>query len=298
MTYEGIVKERMMKKIPRTLLGGTFRGRNYPHIFKELKNNFIDGKFPAKKCLIGNLTDTEIKYHYAEHLNSSQTMCIAYFKKFFELKEYEIFLIEILLMQGIDVSGSNIFTDAVFEYIPCAKEGTNFDFYLRLDNGRQITWEIKYTESEFGRVTKHANNSNKYITKYKDIYIPMLQECVYYFLPKVECNDFRCLKSDSLTDDCCVRDECSIREFYEYYQIRRNILYAKQKGDYVLFLTPRENLALDEGRAYIERYAEKCGTDCIRNIYWESLLESTLQAVAGVPELLEYYTKFKEKYFE
>lgn len=80
--YETIVKERMRKQIPKELLGGTFRGRSYLHIFKELKNNFIDGTYLTKKCLKGNLTDAEIKYHYAEHLNSSQAMCIAYFKRF------------------------------------------------------------------------------------------------------------------------------------------------------------------------------------------------------------------------
>lgn len=81
-------------------------------------------------------------------------------------------------------------------------------------------------------------------------------------------------------------------------QIRRNILYAAKPGDYVLFLTPRENETLNEGRAYIEHYATKWGTDCIRNIYWEDLLETTLRVVSCEPEMFAYYTKFKEKYFE
>ena len=90
-SYEVTVKERMLKKFPSELLGGAYHGRSYPHIFKELKDNFIDGRYPVKKCLKGNLTDSEIKYHYAEHLNSSQTMCISYFKKFFESEKYEGF---------------------------------------------------------------------------------------------------------------------------------------------------------------------------------------------------------------
>lgn len=295
--YEAAVKERMLKRVPKGLLGGTFRGRAYPHIFKELKDNFIDGTYPTKKCLKGNLTDADIKYHYAEHLNSSQTMCIAYFKKFFESKEYETLLAEILMMQGIDVVGCAEFTDAVFEYIPYAKEGTNFDFYLKLANGKQITWEIKFTESEFGGTTKAGGARDKYITKYENTYIPMLRECAYYDFPDVVCDDYECLATGVLTDDCSVCDKCSIHRFFKHYQIRRNILYAKKKGDYVLYLTPRENQALDEGRAYIEHYATKWGTDCIRNIYWEDLLETTLYVASREPKLLDYYTKFEEKYF-
>lgn len=297
-SYETIVKERMVKRVSGDLLGGTFRGRTYPHIFKALIDNFIDGSYPTKKCLKGNLTDTKIKYHYAEHLNSSQTMCIAYFKKFFESREYEILLAEILMMQGIDVAGCGEFTDAVFEYIPDAKEGTNFDFYLKLKNGKQITWEIKFTESEFGGTTKQAESSDRYITKYQYVYVPMLRKCAYYDYPDVDCDDYQCLQTGELTDDCCVHNKCSIHEFYQYYQIRRNILYAAKPGDYVLFLTPRENEALNEGRAYIEHYATKWGTDCIRNIYWEDLLKTTLRVVSCVPEMFAYYTKFKEKYFE
>jgi len=295
-TYEAIVKERMTKKFPEDLLGGKFKNKQYPHIFKELKYNFIDEQFPVRKCIKGNLTDEEIKYHYAEHLNSSQTMCIAYFKKFFETREYESLLADILMKLGIVTVDGYKFTDAVFEYIPCTKEGTNFDFYLKLDNDKQITWEIKFTEKDFGGTTGDGA-SDKYIAKYENVYIPMLRECAYYDFPDIYCDDYHCLNTGMLTDDCDARDKCSIYEFYKYYQIRRNILYARTKEDYVLFLTPRENRELDDGRAYIERYAKKCGTDHIRNIYWEDLLETTLNVVSSVSELYDYYTKFKEKYF-
>ena len=39
-SYEALVKERMMKQVPNELLGGTFRGRAYPHICKELNDKF------------------------------------------------------------------------------------------------------------------------------------------------------------------------------------------------------------------------------------------------------------------
>lgn len=140
-SYESQVKERMTKKVPSHLTGGLFRGKAYPHIFKKLEDNFIDGKYPVKKSLKGSLGNGDIKYHYAEHLNSSQTMCISYFKKFFEKNEYEALLAEILIMMKIDVSGT-VFSDAVFEFEPDTNEKTNFDFFIRLCDGRQISWEI------------------------------------------------------------------------------------------------------------------------------------------------------------
>ena len=296
--YTANVRDRMLKKFPEELLGGTFQGRTYPHICKHLKDNFIDGEYPTQKCIKGNLTDADIKYHYAEHLNSSQSMCVGYFKKFFEKgKDYEHLLVEILVRQGLDLEGCNRFSDAVFEHIPNPKEGTNFDFYLKMADGRQITWEIKFTEREFGGTTKQKGAERRYRDKYEDIYVRMLRECAYYQFPNVICDCYQCLETGSLTNDCCVYEECSIHEFYEHYQIRRNILYAKKKGDYVLFLTPRENTSLDRERKYIEDYAGKLGTDFIRNLYWEDLLETTLQVVSPNPELLDYYTKFKEKYF-
>ena len=296
VSYSTKVKERMAGKFQANQKGGLFHGKPYDHILTDLKYNFIDGNPPEKKCMKGNLTDANIKYHYAEHLNSSQTMCIAYFKKFFECPEYESLLAEILMMLKIDVSEDCVFSDAVFEHIPCAKEATNFDFYLTTSDGRQITWEIKFTEAEFGSVSLETDGK-KYLDKYKNIYMPMLSEGLYCTSPDEESGLCPCLETGVLTDLCSRQDSCAIKEFYRYYQIRRNILYAKKNGDYVLFLTPRENDNLDEGRAYIEYYAKQHNTDRIRNIYWEDLLDATLQVVSCEPGLLDYYTKFKDKYF-
>lgn len=278
ISYEAAVKARMVKKAPQERLGGLFRGGAYPHIFRQLKDNFIDGSFPAEKCLKGRLTDEKIKYHYAEHLNSSQTMCIAYFKKFFEGETREGLLLQILARMGLDVSSLGELTDAVLEHVPNGKEGTNFDFFLKFTGG-QITWEIKFTEKEFGGVSGTVGGDT-YREKYRRIYLPMLAQCAFPD-PAEPCAD----------------SEEAMEAFFRHYQIRRNILYASSRADYVLFLTPRENPTLEDGRAYIERYAAGCGTDHIRNLYWEDLLETTLAVVCDVPELLSYYTRFREKYF-
>ena len=296
-SYEKHVKERMREKQNEVLLYGTFRGKAYNHIFKDLNDNFIDGSYPENKCLKGNLTDTKIKYHYAEHLNSSQTMCIAYFKKFFDEKKYERLLTEILEKEGLGVTRFDEITDAVFEYVPTPKEGTNFDFYLKFSGGKQITWEIKFTESEFGGIAKAANARIDYVKKFADVYKKMLRDSFYFSFPPITCANNQCLTSDVAADGCQSHADCLIYNFYKHYQINRNILYAKNADDCVVFLTPRENENLNEGRAYVEKLANGWNTKNIRNLYWEELLKTTLQVVSCEPQLYDYYTKFKAKYF-
>lgn len=277
--YEAIVKDRMIKKYDSSSLGGLFNKIPYPHIFKDLKDNFIDKNYPLNKNLKGNLDKSEIKYHFANHLNSSQAMCISYFKKFFEKDEYESVFIEILIHFGIDICKNSKVVDAVFEYIPNSKEYTNFDFYLKFDNNVQVTWEIKFTESEFKSVY-NGNKIEKYINKYNEIYVSMFKNSYYATIINKYYDDF------------------SVDNFFKHYQINRNILYAKTKDDYVIFLSPRENYNLDKGRDYIEKISLKCKTNHIKNIFWEELVDITIQKISKIPELYEYYINFKHKYFE
>ena len=105
----------MVNTVPQEHLGGIFNGRKYNHICKEQKYNFIDHCFPTYGNIKGCLNYDKIDYHRGiTHLNSSQAMCINYFKKFFETEKYESLLAEILLMHGIDTSGCKGFSDAVF----------------------------------------------------------------------------------------------------------------------------------------------------------------------------------------
>lgn len=309
-TYAESVKKRMKNKMPENLLGGLYDGQPRPHICNKLEYNFIDGKYPKEKCIKGIPTNKEIKYHYAEHLNSSQTMCISYFKKFFEKPEYEALLIKILSEMGLGISVFDTIEEAIFEHILNPKEGTNFDFYLKLHDDRQITFEIKFTESEFGATSKIKDASFVYCKKYADIYVPMLAKCAYspknnILSDNIACLNgkekaefFPCLEAKGNREECKEQNTCPAYQFYKYYQIRRNILYAEKDKDIVIFLSPEENHSLDKEREYIEWYANTLKTPNIRNIYWEKLLDATLLIVKDAPELFEYYKKFKNKYFE
>ena len=257
----------MMKKSGK--IGGIWHGRTYDHICLCVEDNFIDGQKPLKCDVKGELTHEEIKYHFgATHLNSSQIVCISFFKKFFERPEWEHFLLDMLKQCGLDIGLSSI-NNAVFEYELDKKERTNFDFYLVLDNKTRISFEIKYTESEFGGISPDAKDPDKYHNKWKQIYAMMVQQS-----PFLNC------------------DETS---FYSNYQINRNIVFAKQ-NDFVLFITPKANdtPGIISGRDYIDKVSKTYPN--IRNLYWEEVVEVLLSLVNENPELFEYYSKFKTKY--
>lgn len=202
-------------------------------------------------------------------MNSSQAMCINYFKRFFEKTEYEKYLLVILREAGIQVEQDENIQAAAFEYEPNAKERTNFDFYLVLTSGKRISFEIKYTEDEFGGISYDKDDPDKYNRKWNDVYQEMVQRSPFLSLDK--------------------------ESFYKNYQVNRNIVYARSE-DYVVFLTPKANdaKALIEGRNYIDEMRNPH----ILNIYWEDVDKITQNAVEGYEELKDYYSKFYCKYIE
>ena len=267
-TFAKKVQERMGSAVSDRIPRGKWNGVEYKHIYLNFINNFIDRSYQKESCIKGNLPNLDIKYHRgAKHMNSSQVMCISFFKKFFEKPEYENILIDILRSSGIEISAEDRIKAAAFEYEPCKKERTNFDFFILLHSGMKISFEIKYTESEFGGRSSDKDDPDKYDRKWKDIYEDMVSKCHF-------------LKVDQ-------------EEFYTNYQINRNVVYA-EAADYVIFLTPAANHEnrIKKGRTYIDNLNHSH----IKNLYWEEIMEKTKTAVCDFSELKEYYEKFYDKY--
>lgn len=268
MPFAKKIQRAMGDSLPCWIPRGTWQGKEYKHICHSLEYNFIDGKYPVKCNVKGNLYEKNIKYHqYALHLNSSQVMCISFFKKFFEKSEYENILLDVFRNAGIEISSDTGIEDAIFEYEPNPSEKTNFDFYIVLTNDKKISMEIKYTEAEFGGISPDEKEPDKYHNKWKNIYQTMVMENPYI--------------------------QCDEDDFYMNYQINRNIVYAKE-GDSVIFLTPKANNAqgMENGRKYIDGL-KNCN---ICNLYWEEIVEALLETVKNLPELNDYYMKFYHKY--
>lgn len=135
-----------------------------------------------------------------------------------------------------------------------------------LDDDTRISFEIKYTEPEFGGIKKDSDT--KYDDKWINIYENMCRNSFY--LNGIDKNGF-----------------------YSNYQINRNILYAG-KEDYVIFITPRANTSLNNGRDYIDFVNSKYPN--VMNIYWEDLIIELEKMIESDKILSDYYRKFREKY--
>ncbi|MDO4966359.1 MAG: hypothetical protein Q4E51_06580 [Lachnospiraceae bacterium] len=266
------VREKMGAAVPSDVPRGTWKnkrsGNEYNHIYQEIRENFIDGIQLTRCDMKGDLSGKDINYHVdATHMNSSQVMCINYFYKFFEHPDFEAYLLTILMSFGIEIDIKDNIRSASFEYVPNATERTSLDFYMVLESWMAISFEIKYTEHRFGLPKKDPNDPDKYKRRWNNIYKDMVKQSSHLNLGK--------------------------RAFYNNYQINRNILYANS-CDYVLFITPRANdsMGICRGRSYIDSLEN----DHIRNIYWEDLIQKTLEVVDKCDELKEYYQKFYDKY--
>lgn len=267
-TFAKKIQERMGSAVSDRIPRGKWNDLEYKHIYLNFGDNFIDGSYPKESCVKGDLPNPDIKYHRgAGHMNSSQVMCICFFKKFFEKAEYENILLDILRNSGIEIAAEDQIEAAVFEYEPCHKERTNFDFFILLHSGVKISFEIKYTESEFGGISPDKNDPYKYDRKWDEIYKDMVSVCPFLTVDK--------------------------EAFYENYQINRNIAYAGA-DDHVLFLTPAVNheSGIEKGRTYIDRLDHPH----IKNLYWEEIIEKTKTSVCDFSQLREYYEKFYDKY--
>jgi len=296
-SYAEKVKERIVHTVPELYLNGTYKGRRYKHLCKEQKYNFIDYQFPEYCALKGNLSRDKINYHIGiKNLNSSQAMCINFFKKFFETDADEHLLLDILRDLNIDIPHELSITSAQFEYVPNPYENTNFDFFMVLSDGRHISFEIKYTENNFGKIGKPAVSQDKYIIKWHKYYRPLLEKCPY-FKKQTDCQyQYSCMMNGELDNQCKHNNDCIFFQFFTHYQICRNIAYAENKNDIVIFLTPKENDALENERMFIESFAEEASTKNILNIYWETLINRSILR-ANSNDLRQYLERFRDKYF-
>ena len=265
------IQDAMGERAPKELTGGLWRNIERNHIYKDKKYNFIDEVYPDDCDAKGQFYGEKIEYHNgAAHLNSSQVMCINFFKKIFEKDEWNGILLKTLKSVGVPIVSGKI-KYAIFEYVPESKEGTNFDFYVILDNNSCVSFEVKYTEAEFGGISEDKRYPDRYKRKWTNAYEEMVHRCPYL--------------------------SCSEEEFYSEYQINRNICLAKE-GDIVLFLTPRANDAkgILRGRKYIDSCTSSNSN--IMNIYWEDVVKALMKLIVNEPELMDYYGKFKEKYID
>lgn len=229
---------------------GIFRKKEYGHILplKYGKLNYLCDD--ARKCA------EKIKKHmYWYHLNSSQTMCINFFVYILKNKGLLNKLIKLITGSEEEILSYE------FEKVIDEKEFTNFDFYIKLKNGKEIFFEIKYTENGFKKDA--TAKGNEAVRRFNEVYKPLIAK---------SCNN--CFK------------EVSSKDFMEAnYQLYRNAIRATNDS-YVVLLTLREN-----GLTYKDTLKVK-GLKHISVLYWEELVVYLNNEMKDT-----YLNKFANKYF-
>lgn len=238
-------------------------GKKYSHILpddQKLKN-LIDVSFKTEFHTLYKKKETCIHKYFA-HLSSSQALC---FNLFYPL----------VLSHHLDVIDSSITesAEADFEYIEQNSfevnnnnEKTNFDFFIN-DAGKKSFFEVKYTEQNFGSVYETQIN-DRHDKKYHAYYKKQIKKIA--------------------------NQEISEKEFFDNYQIWRNICHSDIGRVYFVFLKNREDL-----RNEVENVITKCKStykEKIRILYIEDIVKNSLKIRDN--KINTHYKEFYEKYLK
>jgi hypothetical protein len=189
---------------------GEWEGKEYGHILPKMyeKLNLIE----QYRDDFYNSDKSKISFHKGfPNLNSSQAMCVNFFYPLIEEKKLDIILDYLELPdEEIDYDNSIFEKESPIDSVG-GHRPTNFDFYIQTKSGKKIYFEIKYTESEFGK----APNDEDHIKKYHAVY-------------------------EQYKDKVAGATYESKEEFFENYQILRNLIHI-DRDSYVVFIFPFGN---------------------------------------------------------
>jgi len=241
---------------------GRWRKKTYEHILPPSLRmlNILEPIRAEVSEYLASRKSVQLHRDFA-HLNSSQAMC---FNLFFPLlARWRTRLAP--GMTGLPFDPSRV-ADWQFEHIRDPTEGTNFDAYVRTKEGTEHLFEVKLSESEFGK----AENDSHHRKKLDSIYQPRLRGKI----------DPAFLKPN---------------RFFTHYQLLRNIAYVEPDlGVGVTFILPQANPRL---RPALERVLAALSPDVARFtrvIHLEELVER-LRKVRHL-HLASYFDCFGEKY--
>lgn len=240
--------------------------KQYSHILPI--DNSLDNLLPNYKSELKDYIRTQkIKLHPDfHHLNSSQAMCLNMFYPLFKEKKLD------LIVKALNLDNDSVNYDSVcFEKESMIEKEkgyrpTSFDFYFRTNNGKEIHFEIKYTEQEFGKAKRDKEHFDKYESVYKK----------------------QCFAIDS--------KYCNCDSFLSNYQLMRNIIHVTENS-YVVFLFPFSNIKIKQQAEFAKSTLVKSDfQQNVINLTWEYLL-GFIDSIALDSEILtKQMIDFKDKY--
>jgi|SRR5690606_789235 len=232
--------------------------KTYPHIFPQ--NKWKLNLLTTYGCELEKYREEKkIKNHTDfHHLNSSQAMCLNFFYPLIKEKELDI----ILKFIGFDNESIN-YENVCFE--KKSNDKTCFDFFIETVSGKNIFFEIKYTEQKFGQ----AKNNESHRNKFNNIYNKKL----------------KVIKEEFHTSD----------NFLKNYQVLRNLICI-DKNSYVCFLYPRENNTIRKQSERVNsNFLKEEFLKNFKNITWEDLVSFT-EKQAKNENIKKQLKEFKDKY--
>ena len=271
MTYQNEIKD-WLSVYKTTHFKGLKNGiwkRNkiqYPHILPV--ENWFDNFLPKYKAGLTDYTrEKKIKKHSDfHHLNSSQAMCLNMFYPLIKEKKLDL-LVKFLKLDNDSVDYDSIcfekesIIDKEKNYRP-----TSFDFYFRTNNGKEIHFEIKYTEEKFGNAKRDQAHFDKYESVYKK----------------------HCSAIDS--------KYCNCDNFLNSYQLMRNVIHISNNS-YVVFIFPVNNEKIKQQAEFAMSVLVKSDfQQHVLNLTWEHLLGYIDSNILDSDKLTTQMTDFKDKY--
>ena len=256
-------RKKMMEHLihyKQCILHDNENGNGIKHVFTDPRKNLIGGKGfddELTDCIRKLNANGTLRNDFT-HMTSSQAFTINFFTPLIAEKK--------LSMLGPFCHDAE-FPFCAYEYVKDPAEETQFDFYVSGQNGiPTVSVEVKYSEDRFG----DAIDDDNHLEKYSKIYGPLMSQTA-----SVPENQY---------------------EFFEYYQLWRNILYAtKNPGQHVCFLFPAFRKDLKGRVNYILTKCKEGIKPFIHVIYADCVVEELI-ALGG--RLGDYYTEFKRKYLD
>jgi hypothetical protein len=245
---------------------GKWEGKEYSHILppKQKELNLLE---PYRIDLADCLKREDIHLHPGfHHLTSSEAVCLNFFYPLVEEQQLPA-LLKILGLENEEIKESG------FEKVINRLEGTNFDFYIELVSGKQLFFEIKYTEDGFKKEIPSANYKDKYENLYKERLAAIL---------KPELDGYGTLMKN--------------------YQLLRNIPYVDATDQNILIIIyPEGNRKTRKEYEHVmKNVIESNIQPNVRLLTWETLCKGLMDelqsSVNTSVRLLNQYNDFSEKY--
>jgi hypothetical protein len=237
-----------------------------------LKEHILPTKFKTHNILhhyrdsFFSSSSSQINFHkYFHHLNSSQALCINLFFPLMLEGKLDLIL-DLLEIQKNPISETHFEKESEIETGKGRK--TNFDFYMQMSNDTKVYFEIKYSETEFGKAKNDAAHRIKY-------------DCTYRPL---------------LTDNPFIKHKYKEMEaFFDSYQILRNLCYINE-NNFVVFVYPLANKKIHlQAQSALEQRLTDEGKSKFKILPSETIIDDILLQVQTI-RLQEHYNEFKIKY--